>query len=312
MMSVDALDRRHMIRALELAARGLWTTDPNPRVGCVLADGEQVIAEGWHERAGGPHAEAMALAAAGARARGSTAYVTLEPCCHHGRTPPCADALVRAGVRRVCYAVRDPNPRVAGGGIARLAAAGITLAGDLLAAEARALNPGFLSRFERGRPWVRVLPGPVPEAEASLQSLRARASAILTGAGRVRAADPRLDVQLPGVDRQPLRVVLDTTLSIAPGARSVAPPGQLLVLTASADPGRRQALVAAGARVEWIPAGPGGLDLAAVLQRLAELEVNELQVEAGTRLTASLQAGGFIDEVAGPGILDKEHAAARH
>jgi len=307
-----ALDARHMARALELAARGLWTTDPNPRVGCVLADGEQVIAEGWHERAGGPHAEAMALASAGARARGSTAYVTLEPCCHHGRTAPCADALIQAGVQRVCYAVRDPNPRVAGGGIARLTAAGIALVGGLLAAEARALNPGFLSRFERGRPWVRVLPGPMPETESSLQSLRARASAILTGAGRVRAADPRLDVQLPGVGRQPLRVVLDTTLSIAPGSRSVAPPGQLLVLTASADMGPRKALEAAGARVERLPAGPDGLDLAAVLRRLGELEVNELHVEAGMRLTAALHAAGFVDEVAGPDVLDNASAAARH
>jgi diaminohydroxyphosphoribosylaminopyrimidine deaminase/5-amino-6-(5-phosphoribosylamino)uracil reductase len=301
-----------MSRALELAARGLWTTDPNPRVGCVLADGEQVIAEGWHERAGGPHAEAMALATAGDRARGSTAYVTLEPCCHQGRTPPCADALIEAGIQRVCYAVRDPNPRVAGGGIARLAAAGVALAGGLLEAEARRLNPGFLSRFERGRPWVRVLPATMAESEAGLQSLRARASAILTGAGRIRDADPRLDVQLQGVLRQPLRVVLDTTLSIAPGSRSVAPPGQLLVLSASADPDRRKALEAAGARVERLPAGPGGLDLAAVLQRLCELEVNELQVEAGTRLTASLHAAGFVDEVAGVGVLDNTPAAARH
>ena len=312
MRHTDALDRLHMARALELAARGLWTTHPNPRVGCVLVVGGQVVAEGWHERAGQAHAEAMALAAAGARAHGSTAYVTLEPCCHHGRTPPCADALIAAGVRRVCYAVRDPNPRVAGGGIARLAAAGIVLGDGLLEAEARALNPGFLSRFERGRPWVRVLSGPMLEAEARLQSLRARASAILTSSGHVRAADPRLDVQLPGVERQPLRVVLDTTLAIAPTARSIAPPGELLVLTASADIGRRKALEAAGARVERLPAGPGGLDLGAALQRLCELEVNELQVEAGARLSAALQAAGFVDEVAEVSVLDKADAAARH
>ncbi len=295
MIASGAPDRRHMARALELAARGMWTTDPNPRVGCVIADGENVIAEGWHERAGGPHAEARALAVAGAAARGTTAYVTLEPCCHHGRTPPCADALIAAGIRRVVYAMRDPNPRVSGGGAARLVAAGIEVAEGLMTDDARALNRGFLSRMERGRPWLRLA---APSC-ADLQSLRARASAVMTSSAVIRAVDPRLDVQLQGAVRQPLRVVLDPRLSIAAAARVVAPPGRLLVLTASTDGARRQALEAAGATVEEMPAGAQGLELVAVLRRLAELGINELQVECGATLAGALLRAGLVDEQAG-------------
>jgi diaminohydroxyphosphoribosylaminopyrimidine deaminase/5-amino-6-(5-phosphoribosylamino)uracil reductase len=298
-MSAQAEDLRHMARALELAARGLYSTDPNPRVGCVIAGGGRVLAEGWHERAGGPHAEAMALASLGGAARGAAAYVTLEPCCHTGRTPPCADALVAAGVMRVVYAVRDPNPRVNGGGAARLAAAGIGVTAGLLQAEARALNAGFLSRFERGRPWVRVLLG-VPRGGdpggERVQRLRARASAVLTGVGRVLADDPRLDLQLPQAPRQPLRVVLDTRLRTPASASILAPPGRALVLTASGDPQRRAALERAGARVLRVAAGRDGLDLAAVLRCLAGLEINELQVEAGATLTRALLAAGLADE----------------
>jgi len=313
-MSEAAVDRRHMARAIELAQRGLWTTDPNPRVGCVIADGERVIAEGWHERAGGPHAEAMALAAAGAQLRGATAYVTLEPCCHHGRTPPCADALIAAGIRRVYFAVRDPNPRVSGGGAARLEAAGVAVSSGLLADQARALNPGFLSRLERERPWVRLklaasLDGRTAlangmsrwitgaEARADVQQLRARSSAILTGSATVRADDPRLDLRLPGAERQPLRVVLDTQLRTLPAARVLAPPGAALLLTASADAARHAQLVSAGARVERVPAGPGGLDLEAVLRHLAGLEINELQVESGPTLAGALMAAALVDEL---------------
>ena len=297
-MTSAAADLRHMARALELAARGLLTTDPNPRVGCVIADRERVLAEGWHERAGGPHAEAMALASLRGSARGATAYVTLEPCCHFGRTPPCADALVAAGVRRVVYAVRDPNPRVDGGGARRLAAAGVEVAGGLMEREARALNPGFLSRFERARPWVRVLLAAPRDGagEAAVQRLRARASAVLTGSGTVLADDPRFAVDPAGAPRQPLRIVLDSRLRIPPQARIVPPPGELLVLTASDDAGRRAALERAGARVLRMPAGSGGLDLAAVLRVLAELEVNELQVEAGATLTAAFLDAGLADE----------------
>jgi diaminohydroxyphosphoribosylaminopyrimidine deaminase/5-amino-6-(5-phosphoribosylamino)uracil reductase len=310
----DALDARHMARAIELAGRGLWTTDPNPRVGCVIADGERVIAEGWHERAGLPHAEAAALALAGDAARGATAYVTLEPCCHHGRTPPCADALIAAGLRRVLYAIRDPNPSVSGGGASRLSAAGIEVAGGLLADAARALNPGFLSRMERHRPWLRLkmaasLDGRTALADgqsrwitgdaarADVQQLRARSSALMTGVATVRSDDPRLDVRLPEATRQPLRVVLDTQLRTPPSARIVPPPGQLLVLTASEDKERRMALEDAGASVAILPAGHGGLDLPAAMQHLAGLEVNELQAECGPVLAGALLSAGLVDEL---------------
>ncbi|MGH8135234.1 MAG: bifunctional diaminohydroxyphosphoribosylaminopyrimidine deaminase/5-amino-6-(5-phosphoribosylamino)uracil reductase RibD [Steroidobacteraceae bacterium] len=289
----DRLDLRHMSRALELARRGLWTTDPNPRVGCVIAEGERVISEGWHERAGGPHAEAAALAVAGAAARGATAYVTLEPCCHHGRTPPCTDALIAAGLRRVCYAIRDPNPRISGGGAARLAAAGIDVTNGVLGAAARALNPGFLSRMERGRPWLRVkLSG-----GGDLQSLRARSSAVMTGVATVLAGDPRLDLQLPAATRQPLRIVLDTRLRTPLTARIIAPPGQAVILTASPDPSRIAALESSGARVLLVAAGPGGLDLDAVMSRLAGIEINELQVESGQTLIAALTKARLVDEL---------------
>lgn len=311
---MDTIAGRMMARALALAERGLWTTDPNPRVGCVIADGERVIAEGWHERAGGPHAEAMALAAAGSEARGATAYVTLEPCSHHGRTPPCADALIAAGVKRVHYALGDPNPRVSGGGIARLAAAGVEVAAGPCGAEARALNRGFLSRMERGRPWLRLklaasLDGRTALADgasrwitgdaarADVQQLRARASAVLTGAGTVLADDPRLDLRLPGASRQPLRVVLDTQLRTPVNARLLLPPGEALLLTASGDADRRRALAAAGARIERVPAAPGGLDLAAVMRQLAVLEVNELQAECGATLAGALLTAGLVDEL---------------
>src|SRR5580692_3653242 len=234
----DGMDRAHMARALELAARGLYTTDPNPRVGCVLARGNETLGEGWHERAGGAHAEVAALKAARGDVRGATAYVSLEPCSHLGRTPPCVDALIAAGIGRVVCASVDPNPRVAGAGIERLQAAGIAVAVGILEKEARALNPGFFSRFERGRPYVRLklamsLDGRTAPAggrtvwisgeasRADVQRWRARSSAVLTGAGTLHADDPRLDVRLeygPWV-RQPLRVVLDTDLTCPPTSK---------------------------------------------------------------------------------------------
>jgi diaminohydroxyphosphoribosylaminopyrimidine deaminase / 5-amino-6-(5-phosphoribosylamino)uracil reductase len=247
------VDGVHMARALELAARGLYTTDPNPRVGCVLVRDGRVIGEGWHERAGQPHAEVLALRAAGAgEARGATAYVTLEPCSHTGRTPPCADALLAAGISRVVCASVDPNPRVAGGGIARLEAHGICVSVGLLAEQARELNAGFFSRFERGRPFVRLklamsldartaaaaggqqwITGEA--ARADVQTWRARSSAVLTGAGTVRIDDPRLDVRLdygPWI-RQPLRVVLDPLLSCNVDSRVFA--GGNALIFAAAD-----------------------------------------------------------------------------
>lgn len=314
MSAPSALDRRHMARALELAARGLWTTDPNPRVGCVIADGERIIAEGWHERAGGPHAEAAALAVAGPAARGATAYVTLEPCSHHGRTPPCADALIAAGIGRVVYAMQDPNPRVRGGGIERLAAAGIAIEGGVLEPESRELNPGFISRMERHRPWVVVklaasLDGgtALPDGESrwitgeaarmDVQKLRARSSAVMTGSGTVLRDDPRLDVRLPGATRQPLRVVLDSQLRISPQARIVGLPGKLLVLCAALDPERASALRSAGAEVVQVAASSGGVDLAAALAYLGEREVNELLAECGAGLAGALLSAGLADEL---------------
>jgi diaminohydroxyphosphoribosylaminopyrimidine deaminase/5-amino-6-(5-phosphoribosylamino)uracil reductase len=313
-MNDAALDARHMARALKLAARGLETTDPNPRVGCVIARGEDVVGDGWHKRAGGPHAESAALAIAGELARGATAYVTLEPCSHHGRTPPCADALVEAGVARVVYALRDPNPRVNGGGEARLMAAGIEVSSGVLESAARALNIGFLSRMERGRPWVRVklaasLDGRTAlangesrwitgeTARADVQRLRARSSAILTGAGTVLKDDPRLNLRLPGATRQPLRIVLDARLETPPEARILAPPGEAVIMTASSDAVRAGQLAAAGARVETIAADGTGLDLHAVMARLAELEINELHVECGATLAGGLMSAGLIDEL---------------
>lgn len=314
MIADPARDAGHMARALELARRGLWTTDPNPRVGCVIADDERVVAEGWHELAGGPHAEAMALAAAGTAARGATAYVTLEPCSHHGRTPPCADALIAAGISRVVYAMRDPNPRVDGGGAGRIAAAGIPAEGGVLEHEARELNAGFISRMTRGRPWVTVklaasldgstaLPGGESRwitgeaAREDVQRLRARSSAVMTGSGTVLADDPRLDVRLPGATRQPLRVVLDSKLRTPPGARILAPPGSALIICTEEDPARGARLREAGAEIATVASAKGGVDLGAALSFLGSREVNELLVECGAGLAGAMLAAGLVDEL---------------
>ena len=299
-----------MARALKLAARGIGGTDPNPRVGCVIASGERVLGEGWHAEAGGPHAEVVALAAAGNAARGATAYVTLEPCSHHGRTPPCADALLAAGLQRVVYALRDPNPDVNGGGAARLAAAGVEVQGGLFEAAARSLNAGFLSRMERGRPWVRLklatsLDGRTALASGEsrwitgeaarngVQRLRMRASAVLTGSGTIMADDPRLDVRLPGTARQPLRVVLDSRLRTPATARVLAPPGRAVLFTTEAGAAQPAALIDAGATVVAVAPGAGGLDLAAVMRELALLEVNEVHVQCGARLAGPLLRAGI-------------------
>ena len=316
MPGFDADDHRHMARALELAARGLYSADPNPRVGCVIVRAGEVVGEGWHARAGEPHAEINALGAAGARARGATLYVTLEPCNHYGRTPPCTDAVIAAGVARVRYATTDPHPVVNGSGAARLAAAGIAAESGCLAAVAEGLNPGFLSRFRRGRPWVRVklaasLDGRTglsngrsqwltgTAARADVQRLRARSSAVLTGAATIRYDDPQLTVRDAALDlrgRAPLRVVLDSGLAVSPGARLFAAPGPVLVLTASADPALRAALEAAGAEVARIATPQGTYDLGAVLAELARREVNELLVESGPRLAGAFIAAGLVDE----------------
>jgi len=304
-------DRAHMARALKLGALGLNTTDPNPRVGCVLTNAGRVVGEGWHQRAGEPHAEILALRAAGEQARGGTVYVTLEPCSHTGRTPPCADALAAAGVARVVCCSRDPYPKVAGRGIDRLRSAGIAVSVGVLAEEARQLNVGFFSRFERGRPLVRLklatsLDGRTAPASgaklwisgeasrADVQVWRARSSAVLTGSGTVRADDPRMNVRLaygPWV-RQPLRVVLDTQLRSAPGARIFKGEGALVFAAADAPQKSLDSV-----QIERVPRAAGGLDLDAVMQRLTALEMNEVLLECGPTLAAAFFASRLVDEL---------------
>lgn len=300
-----------MQRALDLAALGLYTTDPNPRVGCVIANSQRVVGEGWHARAGGPHAEVFALRAAGTQAHGATAYITLEPCSHTGRTPPCADALIAAGVARVVCCTRDPNPKVAGAGIERLRQAGIAVEVGPLADEARLLNIGYFSRHERGRPYVRLklamtldartaAPGGAKmwisgaSSRADVQVWRARSSAVLTGAGTVRADDPQLNVRLeygPWV-RQPLRVVLDTLLT-TPRAAKIFRDGESLIFAAAEAPlGLFNDL-----NVERIPRDAAGLDLEAVMQNLIAREVNELLVECGPTLAGAFISRQLLDEL---------------
>lgn len=303
-----------MARALRLAERGLDTTTPNPRVGCVLtaADG-RVVGEGWHERAGTPHAEIVALQAAGEAARGATAYVTLEPCSHFGRTPPCADALVSAGVTRVVAAMEDPNPLVSGRGLERLRANGIHTATGLLDGQARELNIGFVARMTRGRPWLRLKGAATLDGRTALENgvsqwitgaaarrdghrWRARACAILTGIGTVREDDPRLDVREVACSRQPLRVLVDARLEVAPTAR-ILDGGHCLVATAVDDPQRRAALEARGVELVVLPDRAGKVDLVALLGELARRGCNEVHAEAGFRLNGSLMREGLVDEL---------------
>ncbi len=308
-MRFSAADSFYMSRALQLAARGLYTTAPNPRVGCVIVRDGRVIGEGWHERAGMPHAEVHALKAAGAAARGATVYVTLEPCSHHGRTPPCAEALVQAGVGRVVAAMGDPNPLIGGGGIAMLTLAGIAAEVGLMEAEARALNPGFVSRMTRGRPWVRLKTASTLDgktalangqsqwitgeaARADVQKLRARACAILTGRGTVLADNPRMNVRDFDIGRQPLRVVVDSALK-TPADAAILP---ALIACHHADPAIRATLERAGAEVIELPGTDGRADLAALLKLLAQRGINELHVEAGAVLNGTLLAAGLVDE----------------
>lgn len=306
------VDRRHMAEALRLAASGEFTTKPNPMVGCVLAHGAEVVGRGAHQRAGGPHAEVFALREAGSRAAGATAYVTLEPCAHFGRTPPCADALVAAGVTRVVAAIRDPFHAVAGRGFTALQAAGITVEQGLLADEAEWLNRGFLMRARHGRPWVRVklamsLDGRTAlasgeskwitgeAARADVQRWRARASVILTGLGTVLADDPRLTARLPeGVECvPPMRVVLDHHGALPRACRLLD--GEAPTLVAHAD----DIVPDYGPTVEGfaVPRLGGHLDLEAVLAQLAIRQVNEVQVEAGATLAGAFLRAGLVDEL---------------
>ena len=302
-----------MARALALAERGLETTTPNPRVGCVMARDGEIVGEGWHERAGEPHAEVHALRAAGERARGATAYVTLEPCSHHGRTPPCADALVAAGVARVIAAMEDPNPQVAGKGLARLRAAGIDTAAGLLQAQAHELNIGFISRMTRGRPWLRMKTASTLDGKTALNNgvsqwitgeaarrdghrWRARACAVLTGIGTVRADDPQLSVRAVPCSRQPLRVLVDARLEVSPEARILAG-GHCLIATATDDAEKTAALRERGAELLRLPDAAGKVDLPALLQELGRRGLNEVHVEAGFGLNGSLLREGCVDEL---------------
>ena len=302
-----------MARALELAERGLYTTAPNPRVGCVIVREGETVGEGWHERAGAPHAEVNALAAAGARARGATAYVTLEPCAHHGRTPPCVDALIAAGVARVVAAMQDPNPQVAGKGLAMLEDKGIAVATGLLEDEARDLNIGFVARMTRGRPWVRMKLAASLDGKTALMNgrsqwitgeaarrdghhWRARACAVLTGIGTVRDDDPQLTVREVATSRQPLRVVVDSRLETPPTARILGG-GGVLIAAAREDRDRIRALQARGAAVIVLPNSAGKVELGELFRELARREVNEVHVEAGYRLNGSLLREHMVDEL---------------
>jgi diaminohydroxyphosphoribosylaminopyrimidine deaminase/5-amino-6-(5-phosphoribosylamino)uracil reductase len=312
-----APDHQFMALALQLAAKGLYTTTPNPRVGCVIVRDGKVVGEGWHQRAGEAHAEIHALGEAGQAARGATAYVTLEPCSHFGRTPPCADALINAGVSRVVAAMEDPNPRVAGDGMKRLAEAGIATAVGLLEAEARELNIGFVARMSRCRPWLRIksaasLDGKTalsngrsqwitgPDARRDGHRWRARACAILTGMGTVRGDDPRLtvrDVDWQGMaPRQPLKVVVDTHLEI-PLSAAVLKGGHALIASAVDKPHRVVALADVGAEVVVLPGDTGRVDLPALMAELARRGINEVHGEAGMRLNGSLIREGLADEL---------------
>jgi len=313
-----ATDHLHMAHALRLAARGLYSTDPNPRVGCVLVQGDAVVGEGWHERAGAPHAEINALAQAGEAARGATAYVTLEPCCHQGRTPPCSEALIGAGVGRVVAAMQDPNPLVAGKGLAALAQAGIGVEAGIMAAAAERLNCGFVKRMRTGLPWVRLklamsLDGRTAlasgesrwitgeQARADVQRLRARSSAILTGIGTVLTDDPSLNVRLaqaPGEVRQPERIVLDSRLRMPTSAQLLGLPGNTCVLTTECDARRIAALTSDTVSVAVLPMRQDKrLNLDAVMRFLGEQDFNEVHVEAGPTVSGALLRDGLVDEL---------------
>lgn len=312
---MDYQDHQFMQRALRLAQKGLYSTDPNPRVGCVLVKNEKIVGEGWHQKAGEPHAEVLALKQAGENAKGATAYVTLEPCSHTGKTPPCADALVQAGVTRVMAAMQDPNPQVAGQGLKRLKDNGIEVESGLMEAQARALNPGFIKRMETGLPYVRVklamsLDGRTAMASGEsqwitgdaarrdVQLLRARSSAIMTGIGTVMTDNPSMNVRLSsedlGVDeiRQPVRVVLDSALRFPANAKIAQVDGHVIVMTME-----NKEVDAFDYRVVTVGEKNGHIDLTAALKYLAENEINEVHVEAGAILSGALLQQQLVDEI---------------
>lgn len=327
-------DYRFMARALRLAEKGLYTTTPNPRVGCVIVHDGNIVSEGWHERAGGPHAEVVALERAGSAAKGATVYVTLEPCNHQGRTGPCTEALLQAGVGRVVVAMADPNPQVSGAGTRRLREAGIRVDCDILEPQARELNIGYVARMTRARPWMRVkiatgLDGKTalengtsqwitsPEARRDAHRWRARSCAIMTGIGTLTHDDPRLTVRDVETPRQPLRVVVDSRLRIALDSK-IFEGGGVLVATADDDTSKITQLNDAGAEVMVLPDRDGKVDLGRLATELARRGVNEVLVEAGINLHSALLRAGTVDELLlyyapkllgehGRGMLDLGH-----
>lgn len=318
-----AIDRQFMAEALRLARRGLYSTSPNPRVGAVIVRDGRVVGSGWHARAGEAHAEVLALRQAGELARGATVYLTLEPCSHHGRTPPCCEALVAAEVARVVVAMRDPNPLVAGRGSEHLRSHGIAVEEGLLGDAARDLNIGFVTRMARGRPWFRLklassLDGRTAmasgesqwltgiAARSDVQRLRARSCAIVSGIESVLADNSALNVRpgemalaepLPQPVRQPLRVVLDSNLRLRPPARIFGPGGPLVVVTARTDESAWRPLLLAGAEVVALPDGNGRVDLAALAQWLAERQCNEVLVECGAKLAGAFWRAALVDRL---------------
>jgi diaminohydroxyphosphoribosylaminopyrimidine deaminase/5-amino-6-(5-phosphoribosylamino)uracil reductase len=312
-MTFTRFDHECMARALRLARRGLYTTDPNPRVGCVIADDEQVYGYGWHQRAGAPHAEIEALRMAGGSARGKTAYVTLEPCGHHGRTPPCTGALLEAGIRRVVVAGEDPNPEVSGNGLSRLTDAGVEVQRGLMSQAADDLNPGFLMRMKAGRPWIRIKSATSLDGRTSLlngdskwisseasrrdvQHWRARSSAILTGIGTVLADDPSMNARISEPVTQPVRVIADSNWRTPADSRIVKNSGDV-VIAGSKDVPVPESLASSGARCLSLPSSEGVISLSALMTELAEIGLNEVQVEAGAGLCGALLNARLVDEI---------------
>ncbi|MCL2897635.1 bifunctional diaminohydroxyphosphoribosylaminopyrimidine deaminase/5-amino-6-(5-phosphoribosylamino)uracil reductase RibD [Brenneria tiliae] len=315
-------DETYMARALELARRGRFTTAPNPNVGCVIVRDGEVVGEGYHFRAGEPHAEVYALRMAGERARGATAYVTLEPCSHHGRTPPCADALVAAGVSRVVVAMQDPNPQVAGRGLHRLQQAGVAVGHGLMMAEAEKLNRGFLKRMRTGFPYVQLkmaasLDGRTAmasgesqwitsaQARQDVQRFRAQSAAILSSGATVLADDPSLTVRWRELDadtqrnyaaadvRQPVRVIVDGRRRVTPQHRIIAQPGQTWLARTGSDERTWPETV----EQLSLPQHDGGIDLVALMMVLGKRQINSVWVEAGATLAGALLKAGVVDEL---------------
>jgi len=314
--SVQGLDDTAIMqRVLDLAVQGANSTQPNPMVACIIVNNDEIVAEAFHQLAGESHAERLALSIAGDRARDSTAYVSLEPCCHQGRTPPCTDALINAGVKKVVVAMRDPNPLVEGGGFEQLARAGIEVNSGVLEEQARWLNRGFVNRMHNHRPWVvlksaATLDGRTAdfdgqskwitgsEAREDVQKIRAKSSAIITGIGTVLADDPNLNVRIDGCQRQPLRVVLDSQLKIPLDARIIGSDEKLMIFTLSENSDKISALIELGVEViQHSHDASARLDLTKVLKELAEWECNEVLVEAGSTVSGAFLEASLVDEL---------------